>query len=228
MNYRHPIAYIAILTVTGCASPQFNYSAQVTAISEPPLNTTQMSHVGDILLRQGKYTEHDAIYIPVKADIGLAYTLLAGYYLKHGEDDNAEYYLPGGGDEAGHVQKAALADPWKSVMTKKGLQSLCVVTVFNLASCSDNMIFERRKKPILTHDSFQETLIYNGKVGSKINVGYREFSGSLARPAFNNNVEYDLSESNTIGYKNAKLEIIEATNQYIKYRVIENFNAASQ
>lgn len=81
---------------------------------------------------------------------------------------------------------------------------------------------------MLTHDSFQQTLIYSGKVGNKINIGYREFSGSIARPAFNNNVEYDLSESTTIGYKGAQLEIIEATNQYIKYRVIKNFNSALQ
>lgn len=35
-------------------------------------------------------------------------------------------------------------------------------------------------------NSFQQTLIYNGKVGNKINIGYREFSGDLARPAFAN------------------------------------------
>ena len=49
----------------------------------------------------------------------------------------------------------------------------------------------------------------------------------MARPAFNNNVEYDLSESPIIGYKGAKLEIIEANNQFVRYRVIENFNKAT-
>ncbi|MCD0195610.1 hypothetical protein K1T77_12420 [Acinetobacter baumannii] len=44
------------------------------------------------------------------------------------------------------------------------------------------------------------------------------------RPAFNNDVEYDLSQSKEIGYKGALLEIIEATNQDIKYKVIRNFN----
>jgi hypothetical protein len=228
MNYRFVFAFVAALTVTGCASPKYNYTANVTAISEPPLNTIQTSHVGDVLLRQGKYKEHDAIYLPGKVDVSLAYSLLAGYYLKHGDDESAEYYLPGGGDEAGHVDKAALADPWKSVMAKKNRQTLCVVTVFNATSCDDDVNFERRKKPMLTQDSFQQTLIYSGKVGNKINIGYREFSGSLARPAFNNNVEYDLSESHIIGYKDAQLEILEATNQFIKYRVIRNFNSSIQ
>lgn len=228
MNYRYVFAFVAALTMTGCASPKYNYTANVTAISEPPLNTIQTSHVGDILLRQGKYKEHDAIYLPSKVDISLAYSLLAGYYLKHGEDESAEYYLPGGGDEAGRVDKAALADPWKSVMAKKNRQTLCVVTVLNVTSCDDDANFEHRKKPMLTQDSFQQTLIYSGKVGNKVNIGYREFSGSLARPAFSNNVEYDLSESHIIGYKDAQLEILEATNQFIKYRVIRNFNSSIQ
>ncbi len=82
--------------------------------------------------------------------------------------------------------------------------------------------------PSFHRDSFQQTLLYSGKVGNKINIGYREFSNSLARPAFNNNVEYDLSESKTIAYKGAQLEVLEATNQHIKFRLIKNFNSAAR
>ena len=77
-------------------------------------------------------------------------------------------------------------------------------------------------------NSFQQTLIYSGRVGDKVNIGYREFSSNVARPAFNNDVEYDLSESDTIGYRGAELQILEATNRSITYRVIRNFNAAVQ
>lgn len=88
--------------------------------------------------------------------------------------------------------------------------------------------FERRKKLFAHAGSFEQTLIYGGKLGDKINIGYRQFSGNMARPAFSNNVEYDLSESMLIGYKGAKIEVIEATDQHIKYKVIENFNPANE
>ncbi len=39
-------------------------------------------------------------------------------------------------------------------------------------------------------------------------------------------MEYDLSESMTIGYKGAQIEIIEATNELIRYKVLRNFNKA--
>ena len=69
-------------------------------------------------------------------------------------------------------------------------------------------------------------LIYSGRVGDKIKAGYREFSNNLARPAFNNDVEYDLRESSVIGYKGARIEVVEATNEHIKYKVIQNFSRA--
>jgi len=59
-------------------------------------------------------------------------------------------------------------------------------------------------------------------------VSYREFSDHHARTAFTNTAEYDLSESKIIGYKGALIEVLEATNQHIRYRVLRNFNEAQQ
>lgn len=218
-------ALLAALLV-GCASPKYNYRPVTTAISEPPIGSVSTARIGDTMLRQGRYTEHEALYLPGAVEIGWAYTLLPGYFLKIGEDSEAEFFSPDGGLDGGRVQKSALADPWKSVMTKKGTSEVCVVTAFNVATCTKVEDARRTQRPVLSQDSIQRTLLYNGKVGNKINIGYREFSSNMARPAFNNNVEYDLSESNRIGYKGAELDVIEATNQHIKFRLIRNFNTA--
>lgn len=213
------------MTLAGCAAPKYNYRAQSTQIKEPAVGEVVTRQVGDPMLRQGSYREHESIYVATRAEVSWAYTLEPGYYLKHGEDESAEYFVPAGGEEAGSITKALLADPWKSVMVKKEGNDLCIVTVFNAYQCRSGADFERRKKAVVSQDSFQQTLIYSGRVGSKINVGYREFSGSYARPAFNNNVEYDLSESKVIGYKGAQIEVIEATNQYVKYKVLRHFQS---
>lgn len=226
-NWKYSVALTSALVLSGCASPDYNYLPETTQISEPAINSINTAYVGDVMLRQGKYSEHDSIYLPEKVEVSWAYDLHSGYYIKKGEDKDTETYMPSSDNEGGMIDKAAFADPWRAVMAYKETQELCVITAFNAASCTDNANFERRKKPILTHDSFQQTLIYSGKVGSKINIGYREFSNSLARPAFNNDVEYDLGSSNVIGYKGARIEIIEATNEHIKYKVIQNFNRAA-
>ncbi len=72
-------------------------------------------------------------------------------------------------------------------------------------------------------EGVEQTLLYNGKIGNRITLGYREFSQGLARPAFSNTVDYDLSASNIVGYKGARLEIIEATNTEITYRLLSSF-----
>jgi len=226
MSYRGLIPLLLLVTIAGCAAPKHNYRPVALEVSEPPIGSVNTAFVGDVLLKQGSYTEHDSLYVQEDQQMGWAYTILRGFYLKQGDDEYTEFYRPAPGSDGGGVDKAALADPWKSVQAYKQEQKLCVVTVFNIPICEAGANFSRQKKPVLRGDAFQQTLIYSGKIGNKINVGYREFSGNMARPAFNNDVEYDLGASNTIGYKGAKLEIIEATNEFIKYRVIRNFNAA--
>ncbi len=220
------IALALIATLAGCASPKYNYSPNSIAISEPPIGSVTMSRIGDTMLRQGKYREHDALNLRAIREISWAYTLHPGYYLKDGEDEISEYYSPARTEDGGRIEKAMMADPWKSVMAKKSSPELCVVTVFNAYVCKVVQDIERTKRPVLAQDAFQQTLIYNGRVGSKINIGYREFSNSTARPAFNNNVEYDLTESSRIGYKGADIEVLEATNQHIKFKMLRNFNDA--
>jgi len=75
--------------------------------------------------------------------------------------------------------------------------------------------------PMSNH--FQQTLIYNGKIGNRITLGYREFSGDVARPAFSNEVSYDLSESAILGYKGARVEVVKATNTEITYKILSGF-----
>ena len=69
--------------------------------------------------------------------------------------------------------------------------------------------------------SIDQQLIYNGKVDNSIRFTYREFTGTgMARDAFTQDVQYDLGEGAVIGFKGARLEILEATNRQIKYRVL--------
>jgi hypothetical protein len=180
------------------------------------------------MVKQGKFVESDAIYLSSTVKVGLLspYSFSSGYYIKEGQDAKNEFYHPEPGPEGGRVNKAALADPYKTMLVAKSKNTVCGVSVFNAKVCRDDVDLRRLRRPTLMADGFQQTLIYSGRIGNKINIAYREFSSNTARPAFNNDVEYDLAESNIIGYKGAEIEIIEATNRMIKYRVIRNFNAA--
>lgn len=222
------VAVLSALALSGCVTTNTNYRPVAIDISEPPLGQVVTAEVGGTMLKQGRYTEHDAIFLPGTVKVGVigTYTFSRGYYVREGEDAKNEFYHPEPGPEGGRVDKGALTDPYKTLLVQKSDGMFCGVSVFNARVCERNVPFERLKRPALTADGFQQTLLYSGRIGNKINISYREFSNNMARPAFNNDVEYDLSESMVIGYKGAEIEIVEATNRLIKYRVIRNFNQA--
>lgn len=216
----------ASLLMLGCASPTYNYLPVSKQVSNPPINSYSVANVGDALVTQGVMTEHDALQVNSAIELGLfSYTVKEGIFLKVGENSDSEFYsILNSFNGGGSIEKALLADPPKALQAYKVESKICGISVFNQAVCTSSNQFSRLKKAIASNNSFQQSLIYSGKFGDKIKIGYREFFGNSARPAFNNDVEYDLSQSKTIGYKGARIEIIEATNESIKYKVISNFN----
>lgn len=221
-----------VLFLAGCAStPVTNYSPTTRQISEPPIGSINVANLGDELLTQGTATERQALYVPTTQKLGLGASVTQGLFPKSGEKDGFEYFATMAGADAGTVKylggiSGAPMSALGVLALRKSDNAICFINGFNVAvGCTAGLNFEKRNLAVTTNDnSFQQTLLYNGKVGNKINIAYREFSSNLARPAFNNDVEYDLSQSNQIGYKGALLEVIDANNQTIKYKVIKNFN----
>jgi hypothetical protein len=83
---------------------------------------------------------------------------------------------------------------------------------------------------VAIREDFREELIYGGIVGFAIKIMYREYRNDLARPAFYQEVQYDLSQSKTITFRKTTIEIIEATNSYCRFEVIstpEDINRAN-
>ena len=72
--------------------------------------------------------------------------------------------------------------------------------------------------------NIDQQLMYNGRVGSSVKFTYREFTANgYARDSFTQDVQYDLTEGNIIGFKGVRIEVIEATNRQIRYRVLAHF-----
>lgn len=73
-------------------------------------------------------------------------------------------------------------------------------------------------------DSFKRELVYSGVSQNTISVLYREFKDDMARPAFSQDLKYDLSQGKVIGYRGARFEVIKADNLQIQYRVLKNLD----
>ena len=112
---------------------------------------------------------------------------------------------------------------------KKGEKSsLCTMypIAMNGAACvkklSDDQVNDGETF-IYSENSFQQTIEYAGRSDDILKLNYSEFTDGFARQAFTREFQIDLSQGNVAAYKGAIIEIIEATNVQIKYKVIRNF-----
>lgn len=71
--------------------------------------------------------------------------------------------------------------------------------------------------------NFRRELVYNGRAGSAIRLLYREFSKDMIRPAFSQELTYDLSEGKIVGFQGVRIEVLETNNIGITYRVLSSF-----
>ncbi len=73
-----------------------------------------------------------------------------------------------------------------------------------------------------SQDFVRKELLYSGKSGATIEVSYREFRGGFAAPAFFQNIKYDLTESKIVRFQRFSIEIVQADNQTIKYKILSD------
>ena len=73
---------------------------------------------------------------------------------------------------------------------------------------------------------FRFEVLYQGAGGDVLRLLYREYTNSMVRPAFTQELTYDVPNdgSFTITARGAKLEILEASNEGITYRVLRGFD----
>lgn len=68
--------------------------------------------------------------------------------------------------------------------------------------------------------AYRAQMIYSGLDGNTARATFREFTGDFIRPAFSQELQYNLSQDSTIAYKSIKIRVLEASNSEIRYRVI--------
>lgn len=215
------------LVLAGCASVT-PVSPKYELVERPALNELATANIGDTVIEKGVRYTYDAIDLvsPLSKAPGLyvgydipPQTLAAVY-----EDNKHIYY---------QANRIVLRDMLLGVVAGGG--GICI----ERADPSNIKVYvqpgqcnlEAKPAPIVefttaaaeTSPSFVQELIYNGRVGSFVKFMYREFANDLARSAFTQEVQYDLDEGSEIGFKDARIEIVAATNTELQYRVIQSF-----
>ena len=207
---------LILIGIAGFSNRADSDPTETTPVITPPLNTESTAQVGDDILHQGTYYERDVIHLSQEIKIGEngAYTLNPGYYVRTGGGGDWETYAPAANDpEGGSIKKAP-----DVVTLQEGLQvssdgkTVGVVTNFYQAVYGEAEGITRSTRLSLSTESLQKALVYGGKVGNKIKLGYREIWMHIVRPSEIQFVEHDLTKSKFVESHGARIQVLRATN----------------
>ena len=235
------LVLVFLVGFLGCSSSrQYVPVSSVKTEVEPELirnyrlNDVQKCYVGDPIVKISMEL-YDSVY---RALVTVSHVKLKGVYFIKGNlyqvtDYNQEdgtYLLYIGGNQGSMGNTYSF---WAEIYPDGRLFSKNAVAQFENRPYSDFPFFKDQKagdkicEKVMSHErkylegSFRKELIYHGKTGSNIKVLYREFKNDFARPAFYQDLTYDLQESDIVRYKNFRILVLEATNEEITYKVLE-------
>jgi hypothetical protein len=211
---------VFVLFLSGCTTINYGSDVSQKHYSMPSLGLVTKSYIGDYMVNQGVATTMKYLIVDYTID-GAAYDIPKGSYVQVGNYKGVDYFATSSEGKTSVAFIAGLFEPPLALSLEGG--KVCVTTVsYQPAQCYDSVA--KVKNKTVHHDSsFKQTLIYNGSVGDKINISYREFSNNMARDSFTNNVEYDMKKSKVINYKGSEIEVLTYDNTSIQFIVRKHF-----
>lgn len=224
---------LTTITLTSCA-PKLNYYSGV--FSEPELQKTTISELGNAI-----YSTEDLVYrnavkivkIPNEQIFKNDYPFAVGDIIpESGENKNGKVYsfINDAVQINGMYQKSPNATKFKSfgVLVDKNTKKAYPSNGF-----TNSPMLEKVEGLIVQNTKYVENncekcikkeFIYNGKSNNTLKFIYREFVRDMARPAFTQELQYDLNESNIIGFKGLRIEVLKSTNTSIEYKVLSDLS----
>lgn len=199
------------------------YSAEARAVIPEPTATAQ-AEIGEVILYQGVQAVTPAIELEERLSMNDGKISIGpGVLARIGEDGEGYIYRT---NEFTTDPGRAVAMPRSAgVYLPKGANGQpMALWMYTDTSAKAEPIATPKYRETVHRQLLKQAnrrLIYTGLSGSTLKLNYMEFDGDMARPAFSQELSYDLSTSDEIGYKGARIKVIKATNTRLEYVVLE-------
>ncbi len=222
----------ALPVLAACATTE-SVEPRIELVDRPPIQATSQVEVGQAILEKGKLSTFDGLRLKNQLTWGdglilRKFTIEPGQLRAGLKDETYTYFFS---------DRMRFYDALKGTMPyDEG--GLCTMTddpshvrlFVEAGRCSINPNAKPDIEPVRITDEgaqhFRQELIYTGRSGETVKFLYREFSGERSEMPLSQDVQYDLKDGNVVGFKGARIEILEATNTKLAYRVLASFQDA--
>jgi len=209
---------IFLVLVSGCASMKYNDLPPSIRHDFPAVNEQITAYVGDAMLIQGRVYAAEILILEENIDKN-CYYVPKGTYVKVGSKKNKKYFDMDGSN--GSVHSSNLCDPIDGIyVSENNADKICLIGLSGVAICYEAP-FSIVKRYIPAPEIKQKTLYFSGLKYNRVHFLYTERIRGIT--IHSHEVSYDMNESQTIGYKGARIKILNATNENIIYEVLANF-----
>lgn len=229
------ISFSISLFLTSCAGVHTgvkfeNISLKNRTFVDVPINTIIKNEIGDKLITTGEEEYQDALKIVESPE----YISFGASTVKYRYSKNQIFPLSGSTKEwylyYETKDKTERINYGVAVSRKdeKMIVPFVKLDLHNGTLATKKLEgFKTQKETFINNNCsncFKQEFIYNGKIGSSLKFIYREYVNDMIRPAFNQELQYDLNESYIVGFKGLRIEIVNATNTNIEYKILSSFN----
>lgn len=234
----------AVAGLAGCSSgrapvstdlPQYHGREQERDVLLPEVGAHSRAAVGDSMVSVARERIRVDLTVepvtltghwPSEPTLTYSIELPGGTYQRVGMGDTGEYFKVGPIAVTWHYQgKKPYSEPFVAYLyrSRRSLDLLWHYPGSTEQYGSSTVKAKTERKESVSGTvgpSFRRELVYTGRAGNTISLLYREFQNDMARPAFSQQLQYDIGADPIIGYKGARFRIFAADNTSISYEVL--------
>ena len=219
-----------IVTLYSCSVQKTKVIPKSVTSYSPDLNKLSNSEIGMALIWKENGQKYDAIEITKEFEIKLDYIsekiefgevfinrLNTNKYDLYSNSSDSKFgiAIPLNGENPLIYTTSNYDGIYTNSFSESGI---------NFIRPKERIEYIQTKVPVEEKEYYKQEFIYNGRVGDGLKFIYREYVNDYARPAFTQDVQYDLKDSNIIGFRGLRIEVLNATNTNIEYKVLSYFD----
>lgn len=220
---------LAGVALSGCASAQM-VSPSLSLIDRPDLGTQARVELGETLLEKSRLSTYEGLILENELQWGdglllKKFTLSPGPLRARMRDARFTYYFS---DAMTAKDAITGTSPYQGGGLCQAHDGSGPIKGFVVAGrCALNWNTTPQVRATQIHDqnspARRQELIYNGRVGDSLRLLYREYSSEPMQPPLSQDLHYDLTASAVIGFRGVRIEVVEASNTHLTYRVLTSF-----
>jgi len=226
---------LSALLLTACVTAD-RIETPVTEIDKPAVNEMAMAELGDPILEKGRYRVADAIILSSTTGwnetplLGLRVMIPQGVLVARLRDEKYTYYYssrtmahdPIIGIDLPYANAAALR------VGNEGTDDVMGVSMPSGATHALDVVpdLEKTQVTLLDATGYRRQIVYGGRSGDTLRFQYRETARS-DQPQANQDLEWNLSDGKVVTFRGARIEVVDATNTRLNYRVLSSFADAA-